>query len=404
MRRVLYIVLALLTGCGGGSWLQRPVLPDTGSAAQTRPQWLQEGGDAQRSYPVAEAETALSGDKAGIESWSFSLDGTSGRAAPLFADGVIFFSSSTSVVEAVNLATGEKIGQFSCELVIHATPAISAGRLYVATLGAESPLLCFSLTDGSLEWRRVIEPVEAGLCVHDGAVFAGGLRGGVYRFDPSDSVETWRTTVDAPIRAAPGAVDSVLVVATSAGDVIGLHTRDGSRLWRIPMLEAVLATPVISGRNVLVVDRRGTLICADAYTGHVRWRAETQVQTYHSPIVLGHRVCLPTASGELRILDLETGSELGTLDSGELPAATPLPYAGVLLQLTRKGELVALDLQHGGVKSIHELPRRSETPPLIVPGGVILVDEQGEAVLLPLPEALVGKQSGEHKSLDGTVR
>lgn len=405
MRPVLYIALLFLTACGGGSWLQHPVLTESeGGGTPAETDWLQEGGDAQRSYRSSTIARLPAPDSPPEDVWSFTLDGAAGRAGSLRAGDIAFFTSSTAVVEAVDLRSGENIGQFSCEWVIHSTPAILNGQLYIATIGAESPLHCFSLNDGSLRWRRTIEPVEAALCAHEESIFAAGLRGGVYRFDDADSVEVWRADVDAAVRAAPAATDTVLIVATTAGDLIGLHTLNGSRLWRLPLHGAVLAGPVIGSGRVVAADRHGTVLCADAYTGSVQWTMEADAGVFYSPLIVENRVYVPAASGVLFVYALEDGALLATLDAGELPAATPMLFGETLLQLTRKGEVLGVDIRQGTVTSLHRLPRRSETPPLMVPGGVLLIDEEGEAVVIPLPVSTADAREEHNERIDGAHR
>jgi outer membrane protein assembly factor BamB len=381
MRALLIISLLLLAGCGAQTWLENRPIEGRGA------EWAQEGGDAQRSHTstvIANSRDRIEGTvETGFEEneWTFSLEAAGSRAGPLLYNGMVFFSSATATVEAIDLATTRKTGEFSCRWVIQGTPVILKHHLFVATIGTESPMHCFSMTDGHLVWTRMIEPVHAPLCAHDGSVYAAGMHGAVYRFEAEDSVEVWKVNVDATMRAAPAAIDSVLVVVTSAGDMFGLSTHDGRKLWRIPTLAAILAGPVIANGLVIGVNCVGTVTCADAYTGIVQWTTEVGAPVYYSPAVRDGRVYVPLSSGELVLLDLQDGSLFKKIRIGELPGASPVLHGPVLYQLTRKGVLYAVSLQTYAITEVYTLPGRSETPPLLTPSGIVLVDEEGEAVL-----------------------
>ena len=370
------IVLWTIAGCGSFTWLEQPL-------DRSPHDWPQHGGGASRSFAVQEfaSSNAAAGNTDG-EEWDVSLDGSGGAASPLLIGDMLLLPSISATIEAVRLSDAEKTGEFNGKWFIEATPAVLGNRLFVATVGSESPLLCFSLRDGSRLWSRVFEPVEAALCVHDGSVYAAGVRGSVARFDPEDSVEVWNTRVTGSVRAAPAAADTLLVVGTETGDLIALSTNSGETVWRVPTFSAIQAGPAIAGRMVVAVNRRGTVTAVHLRDGAVAWERETGSPVYYAPAHRDGKLLLPLASGELLMLRADDGTLLRSILIGELPGASPLLGTRFAWQLARKGALYRVELETGETAIMHTLPERSETQPIMTPRGILLVDEDGESYMV----------------------
>ncbi len=372
------IALWMFAGCGTFTWLDQPF-------ERSPDDWPQLGGGADRSFAVKEsADDTMSAGNSGDEEWDFSLDGAAGTAAPLMLGDMLLLPSVSATVEAVRLSDGEKTGEFSCEWFIEATPAVLDDRLFVATVGSESPLLCFSLRDGSLQWSRVFEPVQAALCVHGGSVYTAGIRGHVVRFDPEDSVEVWKSEVTGSVRAAPAAADTLLVVGTETGDIIALSAETGATVWRVPTFSAIQAGPVIADGLVVAANRSGVVTAVDLHDGSVAWEHETGSPVYYAPAHRDGRLLIPLASGNLLLLRVADGTPLHSISIGELPGASPLLGSRHAWQLARKGALYRVDVKTGDVTRMQKLPERSETQPIMTSRGILLIDEEGDSYMVDI--------------------
>ncbi|MFZ1728757.1 MAG: PQQ-binding-like beta-propeller repeat protein [Bacteroidota bacterium] len=383
MRRysIISIAALLLTACSSSYELDHALVPQPHD-------WLQYGGDAGRSNFVREPSEARRAayfpaptDSAEII-WEYSLDGPAGEAAPLLLQETVLFFSKTGWGEAVDLASGDKVGAFPCQWYIHATPAIAAGCLFVATNGNSPLLLCFDLKDRIIRYRTGIPSVQASLCAVGQRVILAARNGEVRSYAERDTVPLWRTALHDLITAAPAANDSVVVVAGQNGDLNGLSVSDGRKLWRISTGSAFVAGPTVNGQFAVAANLAGVITMIDASSGEIRWQVELGEPVYQGIAWKDNALAIPLSGGDLVILHPEDGKELARISTGELPGAAPIFYANHILLLQRRGVLVGIDPVSGSVTEIARMDSRSETAPLVTPAGIVLVDEEGEAVMV----------------------
>lgn len=168
------------------------------------------------------------------------------------------------------------------------TPTVDGDRVYA--LGTEGDLLCLSLADGKVHWRRHLEKDFGGALmlaqgkVHwkwsesplvDGdrvIVTPGGEEAAVVALDKATGKELWRTAVPAlEGEGISGAAYSSAVISEGAGrrqivqlvghGAIGLDADSGRYLWgygRVANPIANIATPIIDGDRVFVSTGYGT--------------------------------------------------------------------------------------------------------------------------------------------------
>jgi eukaryotic-like serine/threonine-protein kinase len=399
MRRATAICLmlaALSAGCatsyrldrvieaGPHDWLQEGGGPGRGNVSSIPlPSRTREASDSADTFDTggtSDTGESAEGNAAVAPLWEFSLDGPAGRAAPLYVDGAVIFSSTTGLVEAVDMSSGDRIGTFPCKWFIHATPAVAGGSLFVATSGAEPLLLCFDLQGRGVLYETRIPSAHASLCAIDGGVVLTARNGGIARYLTGDSAAVWRHALEDFVTAPPAAADSTVVVAGQNGDINALDLRDGSPLWRLSTGSAFLAGPSIRNGAVAAVNSAGLLCMVDLRSGTSRWSLELGEAVHYGIAWRGDTLAVAMSGGDVLLLRDSDGHELARIRMGELPGAAPLFAGGTLLQLQRRGVLLAIDFASGGTREIARLPGGSETPPLLTPEGIVLVDEQGEAI------------------------
>lgn len=370
------IALLLLTACSTSFRLDRPL--DIGKG-----DWLQMGGDAGRTHAISEDSPSIPVTVRDGIVWSFGLDGPAAKAAALLADDAVIFSSTTGYAEAVEAASGERIGVFPCKWFIHATPAVADGCLFVATNGIEPLLLCFDLREQRIRYEAAIPSVHAAVCAVGKRVIIAARDGEVRAYAARDTVPLWSTRLEGTITAAPAATDSVVVVAGQNGDLTALAASDGRKLWRLPAGSPFLAGPSIHGGTVAAANYAGVLTAVDIASGERRWSVDCGVPVYQGLAWHGDTIAAALSSGELVLFRASDGTEYRRISTGELPGAAPLFDGGGIMLLQRRGVLVRIDPRSGEITEIAKLETRSETPPLLTPYGIVLVDEEGEAVCIP---------------------
>ena len=211
-----------------------------------------------------------------------------------------------------------------------------------------------------------------------GRIFAASADGNVMALEPGGRV-IWEVNVrdfysseersnafakklDA-ITGGVGAGGDLVVVATSAGEIVGVNQSDGTLAWRAKTTSEVLAPPAVDRDLVVAQSIDGKVAAFDALDGERRWIYSTSVPALTlrgtaTPILGGEIVVAGFANGRVIAMDRNRGlagidqriaisqgkSDLERLVDvdGRMEIAAPVLYA-----VSYQGTITALDLNAG---------------------------------------------------------
>ena len=185
------------------------------SADQDREDWLTNGRTyrEQRHSPLRQIDEE-SIPRLGL-AWFADMGTIRGlEATPIVVDGVLFATSSWSIVHAFDAATGEPLwtydpqvnrahSRYVCCDVVNRGVAFYRGKVYSGTI--DGRLVAISAEDGELVWQVQTTPADQAYAVTgaprvaDGKVLIGnggaefGVRGYVSAYDAETGTLEWRT-------------------------------------------------------------------------------------------------------------------------------------------------------------------------------------------------------------------
>ena len=147
--------------------------------------------------------------------WSYEFDDKRGlEATPLVVDGILYTTSSWSILHAFNAATGQKIwtynpqvprghARYACCDVVNRGPAFYKGKIYSGTL--DGRLIAVDALSGDLVWEVQTTPknqaytITGAPRVVDGKILIGnggaeyGVRGYIAAYSAEDGSQVWKT-------------------------------------------------------------------------------------------------------------------------------------------------------------------------------------------------------------------
>ncbi len=160
-----------------------------------------------------------------------------------------------------------------------------------------------------------------------------------------------------------GAGEGLVLVGTTAGEVVALSAGDGNELWRANVGSEVLAPPVTGRDLVLVQTINGRLLALEKDTGAIRWGFDNQVPVLtlrgtSTPVYSDGVVYAGFASGKLSALRADSGQPIWEhrvmLPEGRSELArmvdvdgTPLLAGPVIYVVSYHGKLKALRREDG---------------------------------------------------------
>ena len=303
--------------------------------------------------------------------WSVSLESGSRRDKRSFGGGiavagdVVIATSSYGFAVALDVATGEEKWRRVFSGPTTGAPTIKDGRAFI--LSQNNEIFALSVADGTLEWtdqaisesaRVLSSPSPAAV---EELVVVPYSSGEVIAYLALNGRRLWtdalvRTGRFTPISAindisSRPVLSAGLVFASSqSGLTTAIDGRSGQRVWSQP-IGSVFA-PSIVGEYLFVSGVEGQVVCMAANNGAVIWA--TQLQrfgnerkksgriTYAGPIVASNQIIVASSKGELVALSPQTGEETARLKLGAPVFLEPIAVGDKLIILTDEGRLIAV--------------------------------------------------------------
>ena len=259
----------------------------------------------------------------GQEKWRIPADNLI-LAAPVYADGTVYFGTSSGRVYAVDTAAGAlKPGwSFQAGEAIWGSPLVIGERLYVPAM--DHYLYCLDTKTGQEVWKfkaggslaaqpspsdgtlyqgafdGKVHAVETGsgqqasdfefqaqnwvwseVLVDGARLYVTSLDGKLYTLDAATGKvlsNAYQVQADDYIRAAPAKIGDLVIIASANGQVIALNGQSGQVVgspWTDSgtVVNGILTTPVVSGEWVYVILLNGKVQAFEVINGLLaqRW-------------------------------------------------------------------------------------------------------------------------------------
>lgn len=388
-------------------------MPVTLGAAVANADWTHRAGSATRSMPH------LALGSAPQRVWAASIGtGSSRRArlsvAPVVAGGTLFAMDARNRLTALSAASGGALWSFdvtpageSADAASGGGLAVGDGKLFVTTGFGE--LIALNPATGAVLWRQRFDgPVSGAPAVMGGTVYVAGRDATGWAVNAADGKLKW---VNSGVRQsagllggiAPAVTDRLVLMPTSAGQVLALDRAKGDPVWQgavagqragraAAFIADLTGDPVVSGGRVYVgsaagrtaafradtgeslwearegamgpvwpvgnavylVSDDGRLVRLDAATGETIWatplghftrdtpRRQLSATAHYGPVLAGGRLVVASSDGLVRFIAPDSGAIVGMLDlPGGGAAAAPAVAGGTLFVVTTNGQVQA---------------------------------------------------------------
>jgi outer membrane protein assembly factor BamB len=291
--------------------------------------WPVPGGTPEQSVEHVDAGERF------VIAWKHGFGEASSRkhhiTSPLiFGDGRIYIIDAGETLSAHNPATGATLwktnlkpkGGRAIGTGWGGGVAYSDGAVYVASGYRE--MLRLDAKTGKIIWRSsVTAPIHAAPAVANGRVYAVDVQDELYAFNVADGVQAWTyqalTEPARMLKASSVAVANETVVASFAsGELVALRAANGNELWNAALSKAsrsnalseirdIAGRPVIYKSDVYAVSHSDVMAAVDLRTGSPRWTLPISATTTPWPagdVVYivdqsGHVICAAREGGQI---------------------------------------------------------------------------------------------------------
>jgi len=322
----------------------------------------------------------------------------------------------------------------SGDSAITSAPVVAGGAVF--TLDAQSQVTAFDAGSGSVRWRTNLAPegedgnegFGGGLAYDGGRLYATTGFGEVLALDPASGEIAWRQSFGAPFRAAPAALQGLVVAVTRDNRALGLAGDTGKLVWRVQgasseagllggaspaMAGALVAVPFTSGELVGVNGRNGRRVWSAILSGGRKGFARAAITDVSGdPVIVGPLVVAANQSGRMVAIDGRNGQRAWTRNIG---SDAPIWAAGdTIFVIGDDAMLMRISARDGSTLWASQLPAYDDpedregpiaySGPVLVAGRLLLTDSEGNLLSYDA-ETGVGQQIGRISggSLTGPV-
>ncbi len=228
------------------------------------------------------------------------------------------------------------------------------------------------------------------------SVYVAARNGEVYRIEADSGDVLWKIDTGAPVYAAAGAGDGIVVVGHDNGDVSALRTADGEMVWRSGIKRQISAIPVVGEGRVVARTADGLVIGLDSGSGDIEWQVKKAVPglSMHgdsTPLISGDVVLVGLSSGKLIANNVISGRDYWEMDISWIRGRNEIERLGdadtppIILGNTvyagnYQGSVVAVQL--ADARLIWRKDISTRLPMAIANGLLVVIGELGQVIAL----------------------
>jgi outer membrane protein assembly factor BamB len=348
--------------------------------------------------------------------WRTSVGSGSGRSgrvtsAPIVANGRVYAMDAGTRLTAVDAKTGDHVWTFDVEPEkenaggASGGAAYDKGRLYVATGYAQ--VIAIDAESGAELWRTTLTaPLRAAPTVGGGRVFAVSVDNQVHALDAETGRRLWAhsgisETAGIYGGASPALEGNAAIAAFSSGELFALRADNGRVLWAdslagalrpdpISSLADIRGMPVIDRGQVFAASNAGRLVSIDLRSGGRIWDAN--IGSIYTPWVAGDFMFLTTVEDELVCMTRRDGRVRWVLPlprfrdekakRGRIIWTGPILAGAKLFVASSSGTAMVVSPLTGEVEQQVRLPGPVFVPPVVANRTVYVLTDDADLVAL----------------------
>jgi eukaryotic-like serine/threonine-protein kinase len=192
---------------------------------------------------------AVSGDL--IWKIPINLTGTDEFSSPAVNGDVVYAASSAGKFYAVSTSTGDTLWTFGAGS--SSAPVFSEGKVFLVS---DSTVYCLDADNGGSIWSAPLNfpNFRSAPALSNGRLFVATGFGRLYSFDASNGSKVWSYDIGDEVWSSPSVADGKVFIGSGAGNgrVYSFNENTGSPIWNHSTIERSIGGPVFSNGIVIV--------------------------------------------------------------------------------------------------------------------------------------------------------
>ncbi len=195
----------------------------------------------------------------------------------------------------------------------YASPTLYFDKLLIGSMWHNKNLYCLQSETGERSWELAIAGTHAAPMIYQDRGFISTFTGKLVSFNPGNGETFWQQNLgDGWAPTTPSASDSIVVVGSGDGKMLGIDMISGKIRWQFSChesifpispyrtrLQALTSSPVITGNFVYFGATDGYLYALDLHTGKLCWEYKLGFPILSTPAVAGKALYLGAFDGNV---------------------------------------------------------------------------------------------------------
>ncbi|MDR0744797.1 MAG: PQQ-like beta-propeller repeat protein [Holosporales bacterium] len=281
------------------------------------------------------------------------------------ANGVIFISTNTGHLIAINSKTQKEIWNKDLKYPLKGSPLFVNDRIIITTI--DNQTLAIDAKNGTIIWSNTINNEQTTMAkfgtpaVYGNDVICAYSSGDVASFSLSSGSDNWSEVlfssnvsesgfVISHIAASPVVYKNYVLIATSESKMILLDATSGIRVWEQDL--GTIHTPIINNNWIFVLTSDNKLVCLSLNDGAIKWQTNITDEfnekkgkeaIWTGPLMINGKLVIFSDHGHKATFDISTGKTISSeVVDRLLFVRTPMIVNKIMYFITDYAELYAV--------------------------------------------------------------
>lgn len=326
-----------------------------------RGEWPMFGLTPQRTSVRGEA-----GGGTGTEIWNFTT-GDIVHSSPAVANGTLYIGSWDNNVYALDPETGAKEWAFTTGGDVGGSPAVWNGTVYVGS--QDGAVYALDADTGTKIWKYSTgDLVDSDPAIRNGTVYVGSHDDNLYALDAATGTKKWNFTTSANVDSAPLVWNGTAYFGSRDHNVYAVDASSGTKRWAFDTGGGVIAEPALWNATVYIGSASHRVFAIDAVNGTKKWAFTADKQVSSTPTLANGTVYVGSHDTNVYALDADNGTKRWTFDTEDHVAGSAAVANGTVYIGSKDERIYALDASTGDSKWTFLTDGRVTSSPAIVDG------------------------------------
>jgi outer membrane protein assembly factor BamB len=285
-------------------------------------------------------------------------------SSPLFEEGMVYVSSITGRIFALNLSKKEIKWCLNVGSPIVSTPLLHNQILLVATydswvkgtaFAGKNFLFGIDRENGKEIWKfETLGNVFSSPCIVDDTItIIGSLSNAVFALQGNSGDLLWKFETGGQVWSSPSYNGSKIFIGSDDGFLYCLD-QDGKLLWKTKLNGKIRSSsPCLSfyeeSPSVFIGTYSGGIYCLSQLTGKIKWRKQINQPVMASPGIIKDKAFFAASDNKIYCLQKNDGSKVWDFETGGKIWSSPSisEYDNVLFLGSLDAHIYGIDIDTG---------------------------------------------------------